>query len=50
MSLYKKGRKEDPGNYSPVSLISAPGKVMEQVILSEITARARKLEGQAQSE
>jgi len=34
--VFKKGKKEDPGNYRTVSFTSIPGKVMEQLILEVI--------------
>ena len=31
--IYKKGKREDPGNDRPLGLTSEPGKIMEKIII-----------------
>ncbi|GAB0209535.1 mitochondrial enolase superfamily member 1 [Grus japonensis] len=45
MPIYKKGQKEDPGNYRPVSLTSVLGKIMEPFILSALTRQVQDNQG-----
>jgi len=44
-SIYKKGQKEDPGYYRPVSLTLVPGKITERFILSALTGHVKHNQG-----
>ena len=45
MPIFKKGRKDDPGSYRPISLTSVPRKVMEQIILGAIMDQLKVNQG-----
>ena len=42
--IFKKGKRDDPGNYRPVSLTSVCGKIMEKIVRKEIVDHSERNE------
>ena len=42
--IFKKGKRDDPGNYRPVSLTSICGKIMEKIVRKEIVEHLERNE------
>ena len=45
MTIFQKGKKDDPGSYRSTSLTSLPGKVMEWIILGAIMDQLKVNQG-----
>ena len=45
MDIFKKGRKDDPGSYRPISITLVPGKVMERIISGTIMDQLKVNQG-----
>jgi len=47
-NLQKRTKKEHPGSYRPVCCTLVPGKIVEQVILEDISGHVKKTTGNGQ--